>query len=712
MRLRDVLAALIWGAAAGLGALQLSLTPAVVAAFLGGVAGCLGASLLSRTRLRTGAVLLGALLLFPVLQALARAPAGTPWLCGMVGAEPALVLSEVLVWLFMTLLGVGLLHFVGQRHPFWSGLEVAAVAALAASPFAAHREGFINRPYFLVDPLWSRGYDPVPVLLMLGACAGALMAFLVLGRTTRRAAWIDGLLLLALLSLLFAFVPARRIRDIIPEPAGGYGLTGAPKNWKEREEKGGGRPPDEMPMEDQGPGQGVHPLAVVLLHDDYTPPGGYYYFRQNAYSAYNGRRLVTDVTGKFDQDLPSGFPASGATLSVPPPPYDPRFVRRLETTVALLVSHTRPLGLVTPEHFLSQRNPDPDQFWKAYRVVSTVPLQDDMAYLGLSAGNPAWTEEQKAYFTRVPDDPRYRELAEKIVKGLPDRYQGLPFAKALIIKLWLEKEGIYSLKSRHAHAQDPVADFLFGDKTGYCVHFAHAACYLFRSLGVPARVGAGYIYDARARGGGSNILLRSGDSHAWAEVYLEGAGWVVVDIAPERSQVEMMGAPDPDLQRMLGQMARDEKDESRGERKNLQELLARLFRLGLAGLAVLAVLSILGLYIAKVWRRLAPYYGPDQDRLRRTYRAGLDCLSEVGRRRGYGQGRLEFAQRLSQEFPTLLELTRMHLDRTMGRPGEGPPAREALLLLYVNLQEEVRRAIPRGTRLAGLLNPFTWLWVK
>ena len=71
---------------------------------------------------------------------------------------------------------------------------------------------------------------------------------------------------------------------------------------------------------------------------------------------------------------------------------------------------------------------------------------------------------------------------------------------------------------------DPTADFLFGDRTGYCVHFAHAAVLLWRALGIPARVGTGYRTEEDDRHGSSTILIRASDAHAWPELYLDGIG--------------------------------------------------------------------------------------------------------------------------------------------------------------------------------------------
>jgi hypothetical protein len=58
-----------------------------------------------------------------------------------------------------------------------------------------------------------------------------------------------------------------------------------------------------------------------------------------------------------------------------------------------------------------------------------------------------------------------------------------------------------------------------------------------RAAGIPARVVTGYVGGYRNPIGGY-WLVRNSDAHAWAEVWLEGRGWVRVDptaaVAPER----------------------------------------------------------------------------------------------------------------------------------------------------------------------------------
>ena len=90
---------------------------------------------------------------------------------------------------------------------------------------------------------------------------------------------------------------------------------------------------------------------------------------------------------------------------------------------------------------------------------------------------------------------------------------------------------------------DPVDEFLFTHKAGFCGHFASAFATLMRAAGIPARVIIGF------QGGeyndiGDFFLVRELDAHAWVEVWLpERGGWVQVDptaaVAPQRIETGM-----------------------------------------------------------------------------------------------------------------------------------------------------------------------------
>lgn len=72
-----------------------------------------------------------------------------------------------------------------------------------------------------------------------------------------------------------------------------------------------------------------------------------------------------------------------------------------------------------------------------------------------------------------------------------------------------------------------IATFL-KQKSGYCVHFAAAMTLMARELGIPARIGVGYLPGAQTGSSGSTTTYQvtSDDLHAWPELYFPGVGWV------------------------------------------------------------------------------------------------------------------------------------------------------------------------------------------
>ncbi|PJK00899.1 hypothetical protein CO641_02780 [Lysobacteraceae bacterium NML91-0213] len=101
---------------------------------------------------------------------------------------------------------------------------------------------------------------------------------------------------------------------------------------------------------------------------------------------------------------------------------------------------------------------------------------------------------------------------------------------------WVRSEFAYTLATglpgRHA-----VDEFLFDEQEGFCEHYAGAFVVFMRAAGIPARVVTGYVGGYYNRFG-DYWLVRREDAHAWAEVWLEGRGWVRADptaaVAPER----------------------------------------------------------------------------------------------------------------------------------------------------------------------------------
>jgi transglutaminase-like putative cysteine protease len=162
-----------------------------------------------------------------------------------------------------------------------------------------------------------------------------------------------------------------------------------------------------------------------------------------------------------------------------------------------------------------------------YRVTS---------YVDYSAREPI-TERERRTFTALPPDsnPRTRALAatfvadganaKEVIARTMDYLRSQPFA--------------YTLTPPPLGAQ-PVDEFLFETREGFCEHYASALTVLLRSAGLPARVVLGY-QGGELNGFGDYYIVRQSDAHAWTEVWLEDDGWVRVDgvaaVAPERVAV-------------------------------------------------------------------------------------------------------------------------------------------------------------------------------
>ena len=88
--------------------------------------------------------------------------------------------------------------------------------------------------------------------------------------------------------------------------------------------------------------------------------------------------------------------------------------------------------------------------------------------------------------------------------------------------------------------ENPVDEFLFATRRGFCEHFAAAFVTLMRAAGIPSRVVIGYL-GGEINTAGNYLIVRQSDAHAWAEIWSPGRGWMRVDptgaIAPERIEL-------------------------------------------------------------------------------------------------------------------------------------------------------------------------------
>jgi len=176
-----------------------------------------------------------------------------------------------------------------------------------------------------------------------------------------------------------------------------------------------------------------------------------------------------------------------------------------------------------------------------YQPVSIRPIDELMQYSMTS-----WPDA-------VADDlpTQVRQLALELPEGTAGRARALArqwrkdaraagAGDAELAQRALEyfrEQPFYYTLSPPPLGNDPVDEFLFGTRRGFCEHFSSAFTVLMRAAGIPARVVTGYL------GGELNALsphmtVRQSDAHAWSEIWLADRGWVRVDptgyVAPDR----------------------------------------------------------------------------------------------------------------------------------------------------------------------------------
>ncbi len=131
------------------------------------------------------------------------------------------------------------------------------------------------------------------------------------------------------------------------------------------------------------------------------------------------------------------------------------------------------------------------------------------------------------FFLQRPEaSPRVEALARDVTRQAPTI-----FDKISAIKWHLISKYKYQLDVGNALPVNPVEEFLFERKTGYCEHYATAMVMMLRSIGIPSRLVTGFL-PTDWNVFGNYYTVRQQDAHAWVEVYFPESGWVIVDPTP------------------------------------------------------------------------------------------------------------------------------------------------------------------------------------
>jgi hypothetical protein len=140
--------------------------------------------------------------------------------------------------------------------------------------------------------------------------------------------------------------------------------------------------------------------------------------------------------------------------------------------------------------------------------------------------------DRRGRYLQLPRvDPRIPELARGMTAGART-----DFERTRSIERRLRTDYGYTLELPDHEIADPLADFLFNRKRGYCEYFASAMTVMLRTQGIPARLATGFqtgVYNPLSE----LWLVRASDAHTWVEAWIPGRGWTTFDPTP----------PDPNM---------------------------------------------------------------------------------------------------------------------------------------------------------------------
>ncbi len=171
-------------------------------------------------------------------------------------------------------------------------------------------------------------------------------------------------------------------------------------------------------------------------------------------------------------------------------------------------------------------------------VYLPFPSSSRIEYSVLSRSNPVlptdlssepslYPESFTRHFLQIPaQSERIAGLAKEITHAQRSTYD-----KANAIQSFLTHNFRYSLDAPLAELDNPLEEFLFSRKTGYCEHYATAMVIMLRTIGIPARLVTGFLA-TEWNEYGNYYLVRQQDAHAWVEVHLPHSGWITMDPTP------------------------------------------------------------------------------------------------------------------------------------------------------------------------------------
>lgn len=164
-----------------------------------------------------------------------------------------------------------------------------------------------------------------------------------------------------------------------------------------------------------------------------------------------------------------------------------------------------------------------------YQMLAIRPVRNRMRYEMTSYPTYRFgKKERREVLTRALQLPEgFNPKAIELARQWSDQSANGRELVNRALRYFREQPFYYTL-TPPALGRDSVDEFVFGTRRGFCEHYASSFVVMMRAAGLPARVVTGY------QGGvlnpvGNYMIVRQADAHAWAEVWIEGEGWVRID---------------------------------------------------------------------------------------------------------------------------------------------------------------------------------------
>ena len=267
--------------------------------------------------------------------------------------------------------------------------------------------------------------------------------------------------------------------------------------------------------------------SAVELFDVTGLPADAPYLRALTLSTYDPNRgFILDPT------MPPGVAANGplpsttqvggrtSTIKIQPVHWEDLWLPVVGAPVQLTEVSSAYRYDATNGFVFAQRPQQPGTYTEVGQL--TEPSADVLRAAGDDAANSVDPKYTAAVMAQ-----RVRDLANQLTSGAYTE-----FDKAAAIWNYFRgpnSQFTYSTSTARPHVSDPLVDFLFYGRTGFCEQYATAMAVLLRAVNIPVRVAIGFTDGYTS---GDHQVITSQDAHAWDEVYFPGEGWFPFDPTP------------------------------------------------------------------------------------------------------------------------------------------------------------------------------------